>query len=190
MKKIFIKKINKGEENKGFALLFSVVLSSILLAIALSVANISFKEITFGTSVKDGNDAFFAADTGAGCALIGDRSDSQSFLPPPVLGGEGGVEDGKGNLDNEGGRGIIECLNNEIQMEGGYIDLNNAHFEFVIEDLGTDGKACAKVSVDKVIDSNTVYTHIESKGYNKSKKGECGASSEFGVVERMLILNY
>ena len=51
---MIIKKIKK---NRGFVILFAVTLSSILLAIALGVANIALKEIRFGTSAKDTNEA-------------------------------------------------------------------------------------------------------------------------------------
>ena len=77
---IIIKKIKK---NKGFVILFAVTLSSILLAISLGVANIALKEIKFGTSAKDTNDAFFAADTAIEYALFNDKPPSSSFLPSP-----------------------------------------------------------------------------------------------------------
>ena len=70
-----INKIQKYFRNKnGFALLYSVVVSSIILAIALGVSNIAYKEIVFGTSAKDANDAFYAADTAAECTLYYDNS--------------------------------------------------------------------------------------------------------------------
>ena len=57
----------------GFVLLFAVTLASILLAIALGVAQVAYKEIRFGTSAKDTGDAFFAADTGIEYALYQDK---------------------------------------------------------------------------------------------------------------------
>ena len=42
--------------------------------------NISLKEIKFGTSARDTNDAFFAADTGAECALFNDKSTQTNFF--------------------------------------------------------------------------------------------------------------
>jgi len=66
--------IKEIKKNKGFVILFVVTLSSILLAIALGAANIALKEIKFGTSAKDTNNAFFAADTGAELALFNDKT--------------------------------------------------------------------------------------------------------------------
>src|SRR3990167_1349437 len=68
-----IQKIKKLKS--GFVILFAVTLSALLLSIALGVANIAFKELRFGTSARDTNDAFFAADTGIECALLYDKSD-------------------------------------------------------------------------------------------------------------------
>lgn len=68
--------IKKIKKNKGFVILFAVTLSSILLLIALGVANIAFKEIKFSTSARDTNDAFFAADTGAEAVLFQDFKNS------------------------------------------------------------------------------------------------------------------
>ncbi|MEK7081105.1 MAG: hypothetical protein AAB902_01830 [Patescibacteria group bacterium] len=66
--------LQKIKKNKGFVILFVVTLSSILLAIALGAANIALKEIKFGTSAKDTNNAFFAADSGAELALFNDKT--------------------------------------------------------------------------------------------------------------------
>jgi Tfp pilus assembly protein PilX len=73
----------KNNANRGFVLLFSVTVSSILLAIALGVANIALKEIKFSTSIKDSNNALFAADTAIEYTLYNDRSDFNSYPPTP-----------------------------------------------------------------------------------------------------------
>ena len=73
------KNFKKIKKDKGFVILFVVTLSSILLAIALGAANIALKEIKFGTSAKDTNNAFFAADTGAELALFNDKT--PNFYP-------------------------------------------------------------------------------------------------------------
>ena len=62
-------------------MLFAVTVSSILLAIALGVANIALKEVRFGTSAKDTNDAFFAADTAMEYVLFNDKPPTSSFIP-------------------------------------------------------------------------------------------------------------
>lgn len=71
MKKNYL--LKKIKNKKGFVILFAITLSSIVLAIALGVANIAFREIRFSTSTKDSNDAFFAADTGTEAVLFQDK---------------------------------------------------------------------------------------------------------------------
>ena len=67
------------KNNKGFVILFAVTISAILLSIALGVANIALKEVKFGTSARDTNDAFFAADTGIEYALFHDKPSVNSY---------------------------------------------------------------------------------------------------------------
>jgi hypothetical protein len=74
----------KIKKNKGFVILFAVTLSSIILAIALGVANIAFKEVAFGTNARSTNDAFFAADTGVEFVLLNDKTPAN--YPAPALG--------------------------------------------------------------------------------------------------------
>lgn len=74
--------------NRGVVILFAVTISSILLAIALGVLDIAFKEVKFGTSAKDSNNAFFAADSGIEKVLFLDKPPSAyatPSVPPPVV---------------------------------------------------------------------------------------------------------
>lgn len=70
----------KKNNNRGFVILFAVTISSILLAIALGVANVAVKEVKFSTSAKDTNEAFLAADTGIEYALFHDKAPSE-YVP-------------------------------------------------------------------------------------------------------------
>jgi hypothetical protein len=64
---------NKQKNNNGFALLFSVLLSSLLLAIGLSIFNITLKELALSTATARSVSAFYAADSGRECALYFDQ---------------------------------------------------------------------------------------------------------------------
>lgn len=80
--KMITKNIKKN--NKGFVILFAITISSILLAIALGVANIALKEVKFGTNARDTNNAFFAADSGIEYALFTDKPPTSPYtLTPP-----------------------------------------------------------------------------------------------------------
>ncbi len=57
---------------RGFTLLMSVLISSILLAIGYEIYNLASKEVILSASGRESQFAFFAADTGIECALWAD----------------------------------------------------------------------------------------------------------------------
>lgn len=64
---------NKKTKESGFVALFTVLLVSVILAMAIGIASISLKEIVLSSSASDGSKAFYAADSGVECALYYDR---------------------------------------------------------------------------------------------------------------------
>jgi len=154
----------KIKKNKGFVLLYVVMISSIILVVTLSVGDISFKEIKFGTSAKDTNDAFFSADTGAECALYNDRSDINAF-------GEGGAN--------------VFCLDRSINLKG-----DSSDWYFTLSGLGNESKGCAIVKVHKENFVEPITTTIISKGYKDGGIIEDVCDQGPNTVERQLELNY
>ena len=135
------------KKNKGFVILFAVTLAALLLSIALGVANIALKEIKFGTNARDTNEAFFAADSGAECALLNDKTTSSAFPAG-------------------GGAGTVACASSTPTFAGGV-------YSFVVTGLGSSGQGCAKVTVDKSVSLNT---KVVSRGYNTGSPG-CNSTS-------------
>jgi len=168
------KKINnfsfsKISSNRGIALLFSIMLATIFLTIAIGVLNISVKELNFSASTKDTNNAFFAADTGIECALYNDKSSIDFFRK------EWTTQRPKG----------IDCFGDTINFTGGY-----PSFNFSIDGLGSNSNSCVKILVEKIEkDAGLVATRITSKGYNFGAGENC-TSSVLNRVERVLELNY
>lgn len=157
----------KLKNNRGFAILFAVTLSGIILSIALGVSNIAVREVKFSTSTRFSNEAFFAADTGAECAFYNDRSTSSSFL-------------------QNGGSGNVECLGQKLDLFGDF----NSGWSFIVPGLGQSGESCAKVYVTKVEDFDTgaITTTIVSKGYNIGD--ELCESTNINRIERELKTTY
>lgn len=169
MKKIILKIKNNKEpvryrrrksSGSGFVILFAGTISAILLSIALGVANIAFKEVKFRTSDKDTNAAFFAADTGAECALFNDKTTGGVFGPQLQ----------------------VTCNDSLITI----IEAPASFWSFTISQLGSEEQGCAKVTVDKT----GLGTQIISNGYNDggNVSGSCLQSSN--TVERQIELNY
>lgn len=138
----------KLKRHKGFVLLFAVTLSSIILAIALGISNITLKEINFNTSTKNSNDAFLAADTGAECALFYDKLVGSSF---PV--------------DGVGRPASINCAGapRALSFSG---TANTGSYDFIITGLGGAATSCAKVNVFKNKTVPPMSVVVTSKGYN------------------------
>lgn len=152
-------------QEAGFILLFAVTLSSILLAVALGVASIAEKEIKFGTSIRETNDAFLAADTGIECAIFHDKSSATAF---PM----------------EGQETSINCASSNIR-----VTWNGIH-NFAIEGLGSDGESCTKVNVikEELTELSVIKTTIIAKGYNI---GDVGCEDPgMDRVEREIQVSY
>ena len=171
---MFEKKTKKNKE-RGFVILFAVTLSSIILSIALGVANIALKEASFSTSARSTNNAFLAADTGAECALFHDRL-IDSFFP---VGGPTGGE----------ARSIV-CGSETISVDYDLVDDpdegNVDTYSFIVNDLGSQGDSCSIIKVEKWRDASPVKVNITSKGYNIGAAG-C-TSTNPNRVERELII--
>jgi hypothetical protein len=75
--------MSENKNQKGFVALFTVILVSVILAMAIGIASISLKEIVLSSSASEGNKSFYAADGGIECALFLTRTnliDSGSFV--------------------------------------------------------------------------------------------------------------
>ena len=68
---------NPLKSNKGYTLLFAVLVSSVVLSIGISILTISKKEFLLSASAKDSTSAFYAADTGIECAAYYDSNSSK-----------------------------------------------------------------------------------------------------------------
>ena len=166
-----IKKIQKNkayyvklEQCRGFVILFAMVISSIILAIAIGVSNISFNELKFTTSARDTNDAFFAADTGAECVLFNDKA-GQSFF--------------------RGDSVTVSCVGLDITP----ITINESHWRLHVVNLGVLGQSCALVNIS--INIVTDITTIVSNGYSKDNNLEDSLCvPAINSVERSLEVTY
>jgi hypothetical protein len=73
------------KEDRGFALLFSVLVSSLLLTIGLSIFSIALKELAISTATRQSVHAFYAADSGREQAKYLDTKTQTLFSFNPNL---------------------------------------------------------------------------------------------------------
>lgn len=157
-----------SENNRGVVMLFAVILASIILAMSIGITSIAQKEVQFGTSAKDTDNAFFAADSGAECALYNDKTILSKF---PIAGPATAI--------TCGGSSITPTF-----AGGG----SNGAYAFKLTGLGASSQACAVITVTKNSSSGTTTTVIDSKGYNIGDSS-C-VSSSISRVERELKVTY
>lgn len=172
--------ITSFKNTQGFVMLFAMLLTSIVLAITIGVANISYKEILLSSTARDSSYAFYAADTGAECALYFDYK-----TQPSVFSIIDGAPTG--------------CAGVTPSMTGGGFDVFGNYREFY---FNINAKYCALVRVYKDyqgdIDGDGIsesLTKIDSRGYNvvctkavPSVFG--GAGIDPHRIERLLEITY
>ena len=152
------KKISRIKTQKGFVILFTAVLSSIVLAISLGVASIALKEINFSTSAKDTSDAFLAADAGIECALLNDKAGANVFT--------------------QAGGGQMSCKGQNITLIGAY-----PSWSFVLAGLGENAKSCAKVRVNKL---SSPVVEVISEGFNTGNTS-CISTNPYRVERELKV---
>ncbi len=125
----------------GYAILFAVLLISIILAITLGILNIAIKEFNFTATSKNSHVSFFAADTGGECALYGRKQGMLETASPSML-----------------------CDTQTITSTATTVATNITQYNF--SDINIQN-GCARVDII-VDDSDALVrrTTINSRGYN------------------------
>ena len=138
---------SEHSSESGVALLFVILLTSVLLLVSLGIANIAYKEQTFSLEARDSNKAFFAADTGIECALLFDK---QEMFSDTALSSTG------------------SCFGHDDIFVSSSGTGTRTFFDFVVP----QGRQCALVKVDTEYprptptDPDATVTQIASYGYN------------------------
>ena len=147
-------KIDKrGQKQAGFAMLFAVLVSSVLLSIGLSIFNLTVKELVLSSSGRESQFSFYAADTGVECALYWDfkgtnifATSSNSRIPSPA------------NPD---------CVGVPININPSISGPSSATTQFTLNIPNVNPEYCAIVTVTKLSSQPPIInTVIDSRGYN------------------------
>lgn len=155
----------------GFALLLSLIVTSILLVVGLGVSGVAFREIQLSSFGNQSEIAFYAAETGLECGMYWDKV----MIDASILNdGDSGNDESQAALSsfiNDGSGGPIRsmsCLGAGVAPSS-LISLLGDTAEF---DLGSGNAPCAKVEVKKVETLSHpgslawAKTFITSTGYN------------------------
>lgn len=168
---------------KGFTLFIAMIVSSLLLGIGFSLGNIILKQLQLTSSGKESQIAFYAADSGAECALFWDRkiADGSSQV-------EGSFKPA-GTLDVFCGSATGGAVASKVQ-EYNPLFPTQATTTFHVDYTDTGGTAVFACAIVKVI-KNGPYTTIDSRGYNAPFDSVAGCDlSNPRTVERGLRVNF
>ena len=179
VKKTFLKfNINQ----RGFTLLFAVLVSTLVLAVGASIISLALKQVQLSGTSRDSQYAFYAANTGYECAYYWDvhgyndkdlfpiNNDTNFYYEP------GGTETDITCLSETDSLGDIN--RNSIVSSGDPVnwiqnpvsdptESSPSVTSFSIRFDEDEVPYCADVTVSKWIDSDdNVITTIDSRGYN------------------------
>jgi hypothetical protein len=155
-------KFKKGQY--GFALLFSVLLSSLLLSIGLSIFRIALKELDISSASRYSINAFYAADSGRECISYWDTKKNK--VP---------------NLLNDVSYPYISCGNKTgmklVEGDDGYVKkIGSSEVDVITPTIyvgtSTDSVgpnfniSIVKTITDRGTTTQKAITHTISTGYN------------------------
>ncbi len=151
----------------GFIILYTVLISTVILTVIIGIVGISYKELLLAGSARESHVSFFSADTGIECGMYLDRKQSAFLLPTPTG----------------------DCAGQPIEIE----TIAPPLYTFKVN---TDANSCSKVRVNKdfdptpddgIVDS---YTQVTAWGYNASCDALALGASGIRLVERKIEATY
>lgn len=137
-------KMTKLKINKGFAMLFTVLIISLILSISLGISNVTFKQTILSSLAKDSQIAFYQADTAIECGMYYD-----SALSFPVG-------------TNPSSVGLITCGNDQFQIDAA------SYTDYLIfkQIVSNQSDPCSTIIFDKKTKLSTNEAIVQGLGYN------------------------
>lgn len=138
MKNFFL----KLKKQNGFAMLFTVLIVTLILSIALGISNLSFKQTILSSLAKDSQISFYEADTAVECGLYYDTI-TLSF---PL------------DIDPGSAPKSIDCGNDTFLID----DTTSGMNYLIYKQDGAGSGTCSSILFDKTTGENI----IQGRGYN------------------------
>ena len=147
----------------AFAMLFTVLVVSLILSIGLAISNVTLKQTILSSLAKDSQSAFYQADAGVECGMYQDttlsnypRGSAPSAVPASFTCG------GKTMTRNDAAS-------------------STDYFVFTETSLSNASSPCVTIIFDKAF--SLTQSRVQARGYNR-----CDSSSR--RVERALEIKY
>ncbi len=154
--------MNKSIRQKGYAILFTVVVIGIISVIAIGLSNTTYKQLILSSTAKDSQVSYYQSDTATECALY---ADTGGALGPIEASGTGQISCG---LDKNGNLSKLDVT----------YTLNGTTKSYVAKpDTYPSGDSCYMFTINKVSQDTpgpanpgsnitTIITTLDASGYN------------------------
>jgi len=146
---------SKTTKKKGFAMLYAVIIASVVVIVAYAVSQLALTETNLSIIGRRSQVAFYAANSGLECASYGDVRLAVFPIPYPPS------DPFLGSGEN------LNCAGNSFSVFTPNISGDTYDTKFTID---FDNGSRAEITVTKTYDSGTnlIHTSIRSDGYDKS----------------------
>lgn len=179
------------QKNKGFVILFAVLISSLILLISSGVFRAVQKELVLSSYARESQLAFYSADSALECAIFWDISDYSV-----ANGGTPFVDTPVGDQVD-----VIECAGKDLKTRhlsasGGTNDYLIPYVFRYPAFVDEEASPCAYVLVEKKLNGGTGgEVRITSVGFNTCVEGDSGYidTPDFNdprLLERRISINY
>lgn len=185
-----MKVFSTTQTNRGFTLLFSIIVSSLVLAVGIAIINITLKQFILSGISEASEKAFYAANAGSECLRYWDRIQNQFDVP-----GDGGTRASislscMGQTVNEvspGQRGSGDEQHFQITWGNDNICTDISIWKFYSEAPNGDIDPILVNGVDQgTCPEGSECTFAKARGYNRP----CDQLGVARTVERELTIRY
>lgn len=177
----------KQQQSAGFALILTLIISSVALSIGLSLLNITVKQLTLGTTARESEIAFQTAAAGMNCLQYA----RNTFLQVSQAGGEFQVNCAGQTInmqDTNSSNPVEQVYDSETDFS---INGRNRCIQFQMYILdATGGAESVTINNDlKPCAAGDVCTFAYSQGHNRACSELSGTGGSY-VVQRELTAEF
>lgn len=161
----------KSNAKKGFVILFTILISTIIMVIGLGIYSIATRESVLSGTSREAEYAFYAADAGVECALYAQSLDNASGQPIYII-------------PNTSSNQPVDCGTDQVTIYG-----TGTQYSFNVM-VDTDKHTCAHVNIYDTTGTSGNSRRIISQGYNICDQNAAPATTNPILVERDLDTTY
>lgn len=139
----------KNNQQSGFAMLFTVLIVSLILSITISISNITLRQAVLSNLAKDSGVAFYQADAAVECGMF---EDTNGKFPQVKAG------------DIFNAPSTFDCGDNKMNLDQSSSVINK--YVYKINSLKNSSSSCFSIVFDK---TDPKISKVQGMGFNICK---------------------